>query len=98
MRNNPVKAALKEGQVQVGTWLSLASPLAARYLARTGFHWINLDIEHSPASWETAALIFGAIADAGGVPLARIPSITQDRKSTRLNSSHVVTSRMPSSA
>ena len=78
MRSNPVKAALKEGRVQVGTWLSLASPLAARYLARTGFHWINLDMEHSPASWETAALIFGTIADAGGVPLARIPSITPE--------------------
>ena len=73
MRNNPVKAALREGKPQVGTWLSLASPLAARYMARTGFHWLTLDIEHSPVNWETAALIFGAIADAGGVPLARVP-------------------------
>lgn len=73
MRNNPVKAALREGKAQVGTWLSLASPLAARYMARTGFHWLTLDIEHSSVNWETAALIFGAIADAGGVPLARVP-------------------------
>ena len=73
MRNNPVKAALHEGKPQVGTWLSLASPLAARYMARTGFHWLTLDIEHSSVNWETAALIFGAIADAGGVPLARVP-------------------------
>lgn len=73
MRNNPVKAALREGRAQVGTWLSLASPLAARYMARTGFHWLTLDIEHSSVNWETAALIFGSIADAGGVPLARVP-------------------------
>ena len=73
MRNNPVKAALREGKAQVGTWLSLASPLAARYMARTGFDWLTLDIEHSSVNWETAALIFGAIADAGGVPLARVP-------------------------
>ncbi len=73
MRRNPVKAALQQGGAQVGTWLSLASPLAARYMARTGFHWLTLDIEHSPVNWETAALIFGAIADAGGVPLARVP-------------------------
>jgi 4-hydroxy-2-oxoheptanedioate aldolase len=73
MRNNSVKAVLKEGRVQVGTWLSLASPLAARYMARTGFHWLTLDIEHSPVNWESAAMIFGAIADAGGVPLARVP-------------------------
>lgn len=73
MRSNPVKAALAAGQPQVGTWLSLASPFAARFMARTGFHWLTLDIEHSPANWETAALVFGAIADAGGVPLARVP-------------------------
>ncbi|AIE86012.1 HpcH/HpaI aldolase family protein [Fimbriimonas ginsengisoli] len=76
MRNNSVKAALKEGRAQVGTWLSLASPIAARYMARTGFHWLTLDIEHSPVNWESASLIFGAIADAGGVPLARVPGIT----------------------
>jgi 4-hydroxy-2-oxoheptanedioate aldolase len=74
MRKNPVKAALKAGQSQVGSWLSLASPLAARFMARCGFQWITLDLEHSPANWETAALIFGAIADAGGVPLVRVPS------------------------
>src|SRR5580658_7633198 len=73
MRSNPVKAALAEGRAQVGTWLSLASPIAARYMARTGFHWLTLDIEHSPVNWETASLIFGSIADAGGVPLARVP-------------------------
>jgi 4-hydroxy-2-oxoheptanedioate aldolase len=73
MRTNPVKASLKQGQPQIGTWLSLASPLAARYMARTGFDWLTLDIEHSPVDWQDAAMIFGAIADAGGVPLARVP-------------------------
>src|SRR5580658_8832975 len=73
MRSNSVKAALKQGRAQVGTWLSLASPMAARFMARTGFHWLTLDMEHSPADWETAAMVFGAIADAGGIPLARVP-------------------------
>lgn len=73
MRTNSVKAALKQGRPQVGTWLSLASPMAARFMARTGFHWLTLDIEHSPANWETAAAIFGSIADVGGIPLARVP-------------------------
>ena len=73
MRKNPVKESLSQGRVQVGTWLSLASPFAARYMARTGFHWLTLDIEHSPVNWESAAMIFGSIADAGGVPLARVP-------------------------
>jgi 4-hydroxy-2-oxoheptanedioate aldolase len=73
MKTNTVKAALRAGQTQIGTWLSLPSPLAARYMARTGFHWLNLDMEHSPVDWETAAVIFGSIADAGGIPLVRVP-------------------------
>jgi len=73
MRTNTVKAALRAGQAQVGTWLSLGSPLAARYMAQVGFDWLNVDIEHSATTWEQAALMFGAIADAGGVPLARVP-------------------------
>ena len=73
MRSNTVKAALKAGQAQVGTWLSLGSPLAARYMAHTGFDWLTVDIEHSSVNWESAALMFGVIADSGGVPLARVP-------------------------
>lgn len=78
MKSNPVKSALKAGEASVGTWLSLASPIAARFLARTGFRWLTVDIEHSPADWETAATIFGHIADAGNVPLARVPSSRHD--------------------
>ena len=72
------RAALKAGKPQVGTWLSLASPMAARFMARTGFDWLTVDIEHSPVNWESAAQMFGAIADAGCVPLARVPSITHE--------------------
>lgn len=72
MKSNPVKKALKEGKPQVGTWLSLGSVFAARYLARTGLPWLTVDIEHTQTDIQTAALMFGAIADAGCVPLARI--------------------------
>ncbi len=73
MKRNTVKAALKRGEAQVGTWLSLVSPFAARYLSRLPFPWITVDVEHSPVNWESAALMFATIADAGGVPLARVP-------------------------
>lgn len=74
MRTNRVKEALRAGKPQVGSWLSLGSPLAARYMAQVGFDWLNIDIEHSATSWDQAALMFGAIADAGGVPFARVPT------------------------
>lgn len=73
MKKNPVKAALREGKPQVGTWLSLGNVFAARLMARTGFPWLTVDLEHSPIGWDNAGLLFGAIADAGCVPLARVP-------------------------
>jgi 4-hydroxy-2-oxoheptanedioate aldolase len=78
MRTNSVKAALRSGESTVGTWLSLASPIAARFLARTPFRWLTIDVEHSPVSWETTATMIGHIADAGGVPLVRVAAGNHD--------------------
>jgi 4-hydroxy-2-oxoheptanedioate aldolase len=78
MRANPVKRALKAGQPSVGTWLSLGSISAARYLARVGFAWLTVDIEHSLVDWETATHMFASIADAGCTALARVPANRHD--------------------
>lgn len=78
MRTNTVKHALRQDHPQVGTWLSLGSPMAARFMARAGFHWLTVDLEHSPIDIQVAATIFGQVADAGGIPLARVPSNTHE--------------------
>jgi 4-hydroxy-2-oxoheptanedioate aldolase len=78
MRANPVKRALKAGEASVGTWLSLGSITAARFLARAGFAWLTVDLEHSLVDWETATHMFASIADAGSVALARVPSNRHD--------------------
>lgn len=78
MKPNPVKRALREGKPQVGTWLSLGSVVAARFMARTGLPWLTVDLEHTHTDIQTAALMFGAIADAGCVPLARVSSSRHD--------------------
>lgn len=78
MRTNPVKRKLREGQPSFGTWLSLGDLYATRVLARAGFDWLTLDIEHSAIDWSQAAMIFACVADAGGVPLARVPKGNHD--------------------
>ena len=67
-----------EGKPVVGTWLSLGSIPAARFLARSGFDYLTVDIEHNLMGMETATTLFGAIADAGCVALARVPSGRHD--------------------
>jgi 4-hydroxy-2-oxoheptanedioate aldolase len=78
MRPNPVKRALLEGQQSIGTWLSMGSIVAARFLARAGFAWLTVDLEHSLVDWETASNMFASIADAGCIALARVPSNRHD--------------------
>jgi len=78
MRANPVKRALKHGEPSVGTWLSLGSITAARFLARAGFSWLTVDMEHSLVDWETATHMFASIADAGCTALARVPANRHD--------------------
>lgn len=78
MKSNPIKALLKSGKPAIGTWLSLGNIPAARFLARSGFDWLTVDIEHSLVGIETAVHIWGAVADAGCVPLARVPSNRHD--------------------
>ncbi len=72
MRTNIVKQKLRRGEASFGTWLSLGSLHATRMLARSGFDWLTLDLEHAAIDWSLAAAIFAVVADAGCVPLCRV--------------------------
>ena len=58
MRQNPIKAKLRAGEPTIGTWLSLGDLYATRVLARLGWDWLTLDMEHQPLDWAGAAAIF----------------------------------------
>src|SRR5260370_59322 len=88
MRKNPVKQALRAGQPSVGTWLSLGNITAARFLARAGFAWLTVDIEHSLVDWETATHIFASVADASCTTLAPGPNRARPGRQTPLGRSH----------
>jgi 4-hydroxy-2-oxoheptanedioate aldolase len=74
MKTNPVKHKLRDGRPSFGTWLSLGNLMATRVLARSGLDWLTLDLEHQAIDYHQAASLMAAIADAGCVPLARVPS------------------------
>jgi 2-keto-3-deoxy-L-rhamnonate aldolase RhmA len=73
MKTNSVRAKLKRGEPSVGTWLTLPDSIAARLMARVGFDWLTVELEHTPVTFETAATSFAIIAASGVVPLARVP-------------------------
>jgi 4-hydroxy-2-oxoheptanedioate aldolase len=52
----------------------MGSITAARFMARLGFEWLTVDMEHSLVGWETAVHMFASIAEAGCTALLRVPS------------------------
>jgi 2-keto-3-deoxy-L-rhamnonate aldolase RhmA len=56
IRHNPMRAALADGQVQIGTWINLArNPAILTLLKSAGLDYARLDMEHSSPSIETVA-------------------------------------------
>jgi 4-hydroxy-2-oxoheptanedioate aldolase len=70
---NPVTDKLRSGQPSVGTWLSLCSPVSAENMAKIGWDWLVVDVEHSPVGFDTMVNCFRAAQLGGAVPMARMP-------------------------
>ena len=45
---NTFKRDLQQGQVQIGLWSQLGSPISVEMIAGSGVDWIGLDAEHGP--------------------------------------------------
>ena len=75
MRTNQVKEKLKRGEPSLGAWLSLPSVPSARIMARLGFDWLVVDMEHTAHNPVFMADMVATIADAGTcAPFVRVPS------------------------
>lgn len=45
---NRFTRAIRDGQKQIGLWISLGSNFAAEVVAPSGYDWVLIDMEHSP--------------------------------------------------
>ena len=68
------KAYLREGKVSLGSWLSIGHPSVAEVMAKAGFDWLVVDLEHSAMSIETAGELIRTIDLCGVAPLIRLTS------------------------
>lgn len=75
MRTNQVKEKLKRGETSLGAWLSLPSVQSTRIMARLGFDWLVVDMEHTAQSAVLMADMVATVADAGtSAPFVRVPT------------------------
>ena len=71
---NAFKAAIAQGQPQIGLWQSLGSPYSAEICAAAGFDWLLIDGEHGPNDTLTLLSQLQAIAAYPAThAVARIP-------------------------
>ena len=68
-----LKDRLKNGDVLVGAWCMVPSALTAEILAKSGFDWILIDMQHGCMDYETAVEMIRAVDIAGLPSLVRVP-------------------------
>ncbi len=73
MINNPLKKALAENKVTLGSWIQIGHAVCGEIFAHAGFQWVCADMEHGGIDIECMSNIFRAIENCGAVPVARVP-------------------------
>ncbi|MDH1176686.1 aldolase/citrate lyase family protein [Achromobacter mucicolens] len=68
---NTFKRALREQRHQTGLWVTLAHPNSTELVAASGFDWLLLDTEHTPALLPTVMGQLQAAAAYGSHPVVR---------------------------
>lgn len=75
MRKIPsLKRKLASRQVTLGSWIQLAHPAIAEIMARAGFDWLTVDLEHSTIDLAEAEQLIRTIELCGVAPLVRLSS------------------------
>lgn len=69
---NLVKRKIKAGKTTIGSWISFAHTGIAEIMARSGFEWLAIDMEHSAIELPQAQQLIQVIELAGCVPLVRV--------------------------
>lgn len=72
--NNSLKKNLKSNSLTIGSWITLGHTAIAEILARAGFDWLVVDLEHSVISIDVAGDLIRTIDLCGVVPLVRLTS------------------------
>jgi 2-keto-3-deoxy-L-rhamnonate aldolase RhmA len=74
-----LKKRLKEHNLTIGSWITLAHPTIAEILAYAGFDWLVVDLEHSVITIREAEELIRVTELSGSIPLVRLTSNNSDQ-------------------
>lgn len=67
-----LKEKLHKQEVTIGSWITLGHTSIAEIMAKAGFEWLVVDMEHSVITLEVAQQLIQVIEGCGAVPLVRV--------------------------
>lgn len=72
MNKTPIKEKLQRNELSIGSWITLAHPAIAEIMAKAGFDWLTVDLEHSVITIREAGELIRVIDLCGVTPLVRL--------------------------
>lgn len=67
-----LKEQLKNKTLTIGSWITLGHPSIAEIMAKAGFDWLTVDMEHSAITLHQAQQLIQIISLSGVPPLVRV--------------------------
>lgn len=67
-----VKEKLRKKILTIGSWITLGHPSIAEIMAKSGFDWLTVDMEHSAITLDQAQQLIQIIELSGVTPLVRV--------------------------
>jgi 2-dehydro-3-deoxyglucarate aldolase len=67
-----LKQKLAKRELTIGSWITFGDPAVAEIMARAGFDWLTIDMEHSAITLYEAQKLIQVIELCGVTPLVRV--------------------------
>lgn len=67
-----LKKKLQANEAAIGGWVMIGHPACAEIMARSGFDWVCIDLEHTATDISTTENLIRSIEYAGSAPLVRL--------------------------
>lgn len=77
--NNTLKNKLVNGELSLGSWITLGHSGIVEIMGKAGFDWLVVDLEHSTISIDQAGELIRTIDLMGVTPLVRLTSNNADQ-------------------
>lgn len=72
MTEKSLKTKISHKKITLGTWIQIPDTFTTEIIARSGFEWLAIDLEHGLIDLETAFRLIQVIDSCGVVPLVRL--------------------------